>query len=312
VTPPRPHAAPRASPPWTTRRLLAWIAEAFARHGLESPRLCAELLVAHVVGCDRLRLYTDPDRPASPLERDTLRDLVGRALRHEPVQYLVGEAWFHALPFHVDRRVMVPRPSTETIIEQVLLHCRALPGFGGLKGSGEGITIADVCTGSGCIAVSLLRTLTGARAIATDISADALEVARLNARRHQVADRIDFLQGDLLSPLEIHPAGLHLHYIVANPPYVPDAEWDDVPPNVKDYEPAIALRGGPDGLALLRRLVEDAPARLRPGGLLAVELASASAPAALDLARAQPLLTDARIEPDLDGLPRVLVARRAA
>lgn len=312
MTPPRPHAAPRASPPWTTRRLLAWIAEAFARHGLESPRLCAELLVAHVVGCDRLRLYTDPDRPASPLERDTLRDLVGRALRHEPVQYLVGEAWFHALPFHVDRRVMVPRPSTETIIEQVLLHCRALPGFGGLKGSGEGITIADVCTGSGCIAVSLLRTLTGARAIATDISADALEVARLNARRHQVADRIDFLQGDLLSPLEIHPAGLHLHYIVANPPYVPDAEWDDVPPNVKDYEPAIALRGGPDGLALLRRLVEDAPARLRPGGLLAVELASASAPAALDLARAQPLLTDARIEPDLDGLPRVLVARRAA
>jgi release factor glutamine methyltransferase len=101
---------------WTTRKLLAWMSDAFVKKGIDSPRLCAELLLAHVIGCDRLRLYMDADRPATPLERDTLRDLVARALKHEPVQYLVGEAWFHGLPFHVDRRVLIPRPSSETLI----------------------------------------------------------------------------------------------------------------------------------------------------------------------------------------------------
>lgn len=310
VAPSSPTHSARAADPWTTRRLLAWMGDAFTKSKLDSPRLCAELLMAHVIGCDRLKLYMDPDRPASPLERDSLRDLVARALKHEPVQYLVGEGWFHALPFHVDRRVMVPRPSTETIIEQLLLHARAQPGFGGLKGTGDGLTIADICTGSGCVAISLLKTLTGARAVAVDISADALDVARQNAQRHGVADRIDFLQGDLLEPLNGHPAGLHLHYIVSNPPYVPDTEWDDVPPNVKDYEPHLALRGGPDGLELVRRLIADAPRRLRPGGLLLIELASSSAATAVEVANAQPGLADARIATDHEGLPRVLVARK--
>lgn len=285
--------------------------QAFTSHKIESAQLCAELLMSHVIGCDRLKLYMDPDRPATPLERDSLRDLVGRALKHEPVQYLVGEGWFHAMPFHVDRRVMVPRPSTETIIEQVLLHCRSQPGFGGVKGTGEGVTIADICTGSGCIAISLLKALAGARALGVDISADALEVARMNAQRHGVSDRLDLLQGDLLGPLDGHPVGLHLHYIAANPPYVPDSEWADVPPNVKDYEPHLALRGGPDGLELVRRLIADAPARLRPGGLLLIEIASSSAKAAVELAKAQAMLADARVATDLEGLPRVLVARRA-
>ncbi len=301
---------------WTTRKLLAWISDALTKKGIDSPRLCAELLLAHVIGCERLRLYMEADRPASPLERERLRDLVGRALKNEPVQYLVGEGWFHGLPFHVDRRVLVPRPSSETIVEQLMLHARATPGFGGGPGlpassvKGEGIAIADICTGSGCIAVALLKSLPAARAVAVDVSPEALEVARLNAERHKVADRLDLLKGDLTAPLEDHPAGRKLHYIVANPPYVPDYEWDDVPPNVKDYEPHLALRGGPEGLDLVRRLIKQAPAHLREGGLLLIELATSSAAKGLELARAEPALGSARIVTDHEGLDRVLVAVR--
>ncbi len=286
--------------------------DAFTRHQLDSPRLFSELLMAHVLGCDRLKLYMDADRAASPLERATLRDLVARALKHEPVQYLVGEAWFFGLPLHVDRRVLIPRPSTETIIEQVLQHARAEPGFGGK--SGEGVCFADVCTGSGCIAVSLLKNMPEARALATDISADALEVAAKNAARHAVHERVEFLRGNLLEPLVDHPAGHGLHYLIANPPYIPDHEWDAVAPNVKDHEPHGALRGGESGLDFVRPIILNACERLRPGGLLLVEVASATAPAVLDLALSQPGFEDAkngtRIEKDFEGLPRVLIARR--
>jgi release factor glutamine methyltransferase len=296
--------------PWTTRRLLAWMTEAFTKKGLDSPRLSAELLISHVVGCDRLRLYMDADRPASPLERDTLRDLVARALKNEPVQYLVGEAWFFGLPFKVDRRVLIPRPSTETIIEEVLRHARAEPGFGGK--TGEGVRFADVCTGSGCIAVSLLKQMPKAFAVASDISDAAVELARTSAQRHSVSERVEFLVGDLLAPIREHPggAGRDLHYLVSNPPYIPDHEWDAVEPNVKDYEPHSALRGGPDGLQFVRPLIDEGPAQLRPGGLLLIEIAAATAEAVLALANASPMLAHARIAKDFEGLPRVLVAAR--
>lgn len=288
--------------------LLSWMTEAFENKGHDSARLSAEMLLAHVLGCDRLRLYMDADRPATPLERQSLRDLVTRALGHEPVQYLVGEAWFYGMALHVDGRVLIPRPSTETIVEQVLLHCRAEPGFGG--GAGKGVVFADVCTGSGCIAVALLKNLPGAHALATDISADALAVAKLNAERHGVADRLDLLEGDLLEPVRGFPGGRDLHYIVSNPPYIPDSEWEDVEPNVRDYEPHHALRGGADGLGYVRRIIEEAPALLRPAGLLLVEVAASAAEVSLGLARSHPLLRDARVEHDHEGLPRVVVAHR--
>lgn len=287
--------------------------EAFTKKGLDSPRLSAELLLTHVLGCDRLKLYMDADRPAAPLERDTLRDLVGRALKHEPIDYLVGEKWFFGMAFHVSPAVLVPRPSTETIVENVLLHARAEPGFGGK--TGEGVRFADVCTGSGCIAVALLKHLTGAAAVATDISPDALAIAKKNAARHGVADRIEFLQGDLLAPLTdatgvTNSATTDLHYLLANPPYIPDHEWDAVPANVKDFEPHAALRGGADGLMFVRPLVEGASAFLRPGGVLMVEVAACTAEQVMQLAAAQPQLENARVLTDLDGLPRVVVATR--
>jgi release factor glutamine methyltransferase len=294
--------------PWTTRRLLGWMTEAFTKSGLDSPRLCAELLLSHVLGCDRLRLYMDTDRRASELELSGLRALVARALKHEPVQYLVGEGWFFGLAFKVDRRVLVPRPSTETMVEHVLQSCRVEPGFGGA--AGEGMTVLDVCTGSGCVAVALLKNLKGASALATDISGEALDVARQNASKHGVAERVEFVQGDLLGPVFDHPRGHDVHVLTANPPYIPDAEWDDVPENVRGFEPEGALRGGRDGLDYVRPLLERGPDVLRPGGMLLVETAASTAGACLAMASADERLRGAKVLKDHEGLERVVVARR--
>lgn len=299
---------------WTTRRLLDWMTGAFREKGLDSPRLLAELLLAHVLGCERLALYTQADRPASAEERERLRGLVSRALRHEPVQYLVGEAWFFSLPFTVDRRVLVPRPATETIVEHVLQRVRRDCASLGCGPDGEGLLFADVCTGSGCVAIALLKNLPAARGFACDISPDALGVARANAARHRVEDRLTFAQGDLLAPVEAFarehaPGGLR--FIVSNPPYIPDDEWEAVEPNVRDFEPTIALRGGADGLDAVRPLLAGAPALLAPGGELLVEVAASRAQSAATLARENSALRDVRILRDFEGFERVVVATRA-
>lgn len=306
----RPYTQPVAQTTpkrWTTRQLLAWMNEAFTQKGIDSPRLSAELLLAHVLGCDRLRLYMDVDRPANEIERSTLRDLVKRALAHEPVQYLTGEAWFFGLQLSVDPRVLIPRPSTETIVEAVLHHCRSRPGFGGK--TGEGVLIADVCTGSGCVALALARNLPGARVVATDISAPALEVAHANAARLGLAERIEFIEGDLLAALGAHATAGNarsLSFLVSNPPYIPDDEWEAVEPNVKDHEPTLALRGGMDGLALVRPLLTEGPALVREEGLVLVEVASSRAREALAIARSVPRVAIADVMQDSDGLERVV------
>ncbi|MFZ4431078.1 MAG: N5-glutamine methyltransferase family protein, partial [Phycisphaerales bacterium] len=168
-------------------------------------------------------------------------------------------------------------------------------------------------TGSGCIAIALLRHLPQARGVAADLSADALDVARANAERLGVAERLDLVQGHLLEPLGDVPAtrGVDsIDYLVSNPPYIPDHEWEAVEPNVKDYEPHLALRGGSDGLDLIRPLMAGGPALVKPGGLMLVETAASHADEAAALAAANPLLADIRVLRDIDGLPRVVVGRR--
>jgi len=296
---------------WTTRRLMTWIVDTFTRRDLDSPRRQAEMLLMHVMGCKRLSLYTDHDRPTTPLERQALRDLVTRALKHEPVQYLVGEESFFGLDFKVDKRVLIPRPATATIVEEVLQHHRATRPGPAIKG--EGLLIADICTGSGCIAIALLKNIPMARAVASDLSPDALTVAGENARRHAVTDRLEFAKGNLLGPLAEMPAtrGVEsIDYLVSNPPYIPDDEWAAVEPNVKNYEPHLALRGGSDGLDLVRPLFADGPALLRPSGMILVEVAASRTTHAAELAAANPLLGDIRVLKDIDGLARVIAARR--
>ncbi len=300
---------------WTTRDLLAWMSKAFESADLDSPRRMSEMLLAHVLGCDRLRLYMETDRPASPLERDALRDLVKRALNHEPIQYLVGEEIFFTMHFKVDPRVLIPRPSTLTIVEEVLQHARNNPADNALRESdaGTGIMIADVCTGSGCIAAALAKSLPGARVIATDISSDALEVAQHNIASHKLEDRVELLCGDLLEPIFAHPiAGNNasLNYLCSNPPYIPDHEWDAIEPNVKDHEPTLALRAGNNGMEFIAKLIEDGPRLLTAAGMLLIEIASCNAEQTLELANAHELLEHPRIAKDTDGLDRVLIATR--
>ncbi len=289
--------------------------ESFTKKDLDSPRRMAEMLLAHVVGSDRLKLYMDPDRPATPIEREQLRELVKRALAHEPIQYLVGEESFFGMSFVVDQRVLIPRPSTQTIVEEVLQHARNNPSDNALRESdaGTGIMIADICTGSGCIAAALARHLPGARVIATDLSADALACAKENIDAHKLGDRVELIQGDLLDPIERHPiAGndASFRYICTNPPYIPDHEWDSVEPNVKDHEPTTALRAGADGLQFVAPLIQASPRLLEPGGMLLVEIASCTAQQCIQLAQSHKLLTNERIAKDSDGLDRVLIATR--
>ena len=308
---------------WTTRKLLAGMGDAVTKAEPGSPRLCAEMLVSHVIGCERLKLYIEPDRPAAPLEKQSLRELTARALKGEPVQYLVGQGWFFSMPFYVDERVLIPRPASATIVEEVLQHARVTPGFGAGEGErfGRGVLLADICTGSGCIGIALARNMPGVHVIATDISKDAIAVATKNAQQHEVIERMDLLCGNLLEPLDVHPVARlehSLHYLVANPPYIPDDEWDSadeetgVQTSVKDFEPTIALRGGTDGLDFVRPILEEGTKYLMPGGLLLVEVAASRAEAARELAEKNPDLERVRILKDYEGLARTIVAQRKA
>lgn len=285
---------------WTTQRLLQWTTAAFEKKGIDSPRVCAEMLLAHVLGLQRLKLYMDPHRPATDLERAAFRELVERAMHDEPVDYLVGLAPFFSMMLKVSPAVLIPRPSTETLVEHVLQHARRTPGFSTPR-------IADVCTGSGAVAIAIAKQFakagSDATLIATDISEDALAVARENAQTQGVADRIDFRQGDLLEPL----GNEQFTYLLANPPYIPDHEWDAVEPNVKDHEPTLALRGGADGMDLIRPLIANAKKHLTDPGQLVIEIAACQRDDVIALA-SEAGLRHPSVLVDHEKLPRILVA----
>ncbi len=285
---------------WTTRRLLQWTTQRFQQQGIDSPRIAAEMLLAHVLECDRLRLYMQADRPASALEKAAFRDLVERALKQEPVDYLVGQAPFFSMTLAVSPAVLVPRPSTETLVEHILQHARVTPGFHAPR-------ILDLGTGSGAIAIALAKHLPEATVIATDLSEDALQLAGQNAKTLGVADRITFRQGHLLEPV----VGERFHYLASNPPYIPDHEWDDVPANVKDHEPTSALRAGPDGLDLIRPLIAGVADHLHQPGQFVLEHAACHAEVLPQMIDDAPGLTQPRILADHEHLPRILVADRA-
>ena len=286
----------QAAQSWTTRRLLNWTTERFEKLEMDHPRLCAEMLLSHVLGVQRIKLYMDQDRPSSDLERAAFRELVERACKHEPVDYLVGPAPFYGLTFKVNKDVLIPRPSTETIIDHVIQHSRNTPGF-------IEPVIADIGTGSGTIAVTLAKNLPKAHIVATDISAQALEVAKENATKMGVAERIEFVHGHLLEPILKH----RFEYIISNPPYIPDDEWDAVEANVKDYEPHNALRGGKDGLDLIRILIADAKKVANAPCQLLIEFAAAQKLDMLDLAT-QHGWKNPYILADHEGFDRILVA----
>lgn len=287
---------------------LAWAAGLLRQAGA-TPRLDAELLLAHVLGWPRARLLAEGRQPLAADQLAAFGLLVERRRALEPVAYLTGHKEFFGRDFLVDRRVLVPRPETELLVELALERTRTKnqePGTARHQ-SGSGsrfsvlgspLLIADIGTGSGCIAITLALELPAAELLAVDLSPGALAVARANAERHGVAGRVRLLQGDMLAPLETL-----VDLLVSNPPYTVLATIDE---NVRRHEPHLALDGGPDGLALYRRLLAGAPARLRPGGSLLLEIGANQGAAVAALARAAFPASQVAVQRDLAGLDRVL------
>lgn len=280
---------------WTVLRVLDWTTQRFADHGAGNPRLEAQVLLAHVLGCDRMGLYTRFDQPLAEEELAGFRGLIRRRLAGESVAYLVGEQEFWSRPFAVDARVLVPRPDSETVIETVLdaLPDRAAP-----------LRLADIGTGSGVLGITLLLELPAATGVLVDVSDDALAVARTNVQRHQLDERVELRQGDLAGPL----AGERFDVIVANLPYVPAGDIAGLDPEVR-VEPRLALDGGPDGLDPIRRLVAEAPAILAPAGLLVLEHGFDQDAAVRGILDATGAFTPAATRADLAKRPRVTFAR---
>jgi len=316
----------------------------FEKHGIESPRLNIELLLAHLLKKKRLDLYVEFERELDEATLQKLRELVKRRAAGEPLQYITGEAEFFGLRFAVDRRVLIPRPETELLVETVLERLKAegrrqqagaiaptaseastlnVPSspptdaterVPPLTTYDSPLTIIDVGTGSGCIAVALAKRLmtTGRDACATgeieiwatDVSAEALEVAASNAARHEVEKNIRFLQGDLIGVL---PDGLRADVIVSNPPYIATGELAKLPKEVRDFEPVRALSAGEDGLEVIQRLVMDAKRVLKPSGFVALEM-GAGQRAAVEALFVKAGYEIGRVVKDLQRHERVIVA----
>lgn len=280
---------------WSLRRIVRWMSDDFVTRGLDSPRLDAELLASHALGIDRVRLYMDLDRPLVDEELKAIRELVQRRRKREPIAYILGRREFYGLSMKVTPAVLIPRPETELLVERTLsLLPEETPS-----------RVLDVCTGSGCVAVSIAKEAPHAVVIASDLSADALEVARANAEAHAVADRVSFLLGDLFAPL----AGqAPFDVITANPPYLTAQELAECAPDVRAYEPKLALVADHEGFAILERLAEGASALLVPGGHILVEVGAGQAPRTAQLFQARGFTTE--IHRDLAGIERTVEATR--
>jgi release factor glutamine methyltransferase len=284
---------------WTIGGLLDWTARYLHEKGSEFPRLDAEVLLAHVLGCRRIQLYTRYDEAASDEIRADFRTLIGKRVEGCPVAYLVGRKEFFGLEFEVNPAVLIPRPDSEHVVMEFLRLAREQASPRAL----------DLGTGSGNLAVTAAYQHKGAQVTAVDVSADALAVAARNAAKHGVADRIRFLKGDLFGPV---PPGEQFDFILANPPYIPDDEIAKLPVGVRHYEPHIALKGGPTGFSVFERLAAQARDFLTPGGYLIVEIgAPQEQPAREHISRFAEYELAATIH-DYSGHPRVLVARRLA
>jgi release factor glutamine methyltransferase len=258
VEPERPSER-TASEAWTIARVLKWAADDFRKRNNPSPRLDAELLLAHALESDRIRLVLDSGRELAETELGRYRELIRRRRSGEPIAYILGRREFYGLSFAVDRRALVPRPDTEPLVEVALERTRSR--------SMHGLAL-DLCTGTGCVAVAFAKARPTWRVTASDVALETAELAWENVRRLGVAFSVAVAVGDLYAPV----AGRRFDLVLANPPYVPSREIAELETDVRDFEPRLALDGGTDGLDLVRRVVEQAGAHLVPGGVLAVEI----------------------------------------
>ena len=269
--------------------------------GITNARLDAEVLLSHIIMKDRVWLITHRDDVLDVKHQRDFADVIQRRTRREPLQHIIGNQEFWGLEFVVSPDVLIPRPETEFIIEAALaiVQDRNTP-----------VRIIDLCTGSGCIAVSLAKELTAARVIATDASEKALTVARENTRRHGVSEHIRFLLGDLFGPLEELDIRGQIDIIVSNPPYVQAGDLSTLQPEVRDYEPEMALIAGPGGTEIAKRIIQLAPEYLKKNGALIMEMGLGQADALTRMVEATGAYGDRELLKDLAGIERVIIARK--
>lgn len=287
---------------WTVLRLLQWTTEFFEKRGSGSPRLDAEVLLAHARESSRIELYTAFEEEPSDEQKAAFRELVRRRGEGVPVAQLVGYKEFYSLRFRVNEHTLIPRPETEHLVIEALDSVKAM------EITDRTIAVADVGTGSGAIAVSIAVHLSKAHVTAIDLSEPALEIAKWNAEKHQVDQQIEFVSGDLLAGVE-SPAMFDL--ICSNPPYVSEVEYAELHAEVRDHEPKTALVAGDDGTEIIKRLMAESYERLNPGGRLIIELSPMIADACEELAEQISELDDLRFIKDLAGHKRILSLRRA-
>lgn len=284
---------------WTIGRILKWTEQYFKDKGIESPRLDAEVLLAHVLEKQRIYLYVHFDEPLQPGELAAYREMIKKRVLRVPVAQILGEKEFMGLTFKVTADTLVPRPDTEILVQAAVDRLRAMAGE-------EPLRFADIGTGSGAICLSVLHYLSDTVADTVDISPAARAVAEENAASLGLADRVTFHTGDLLQPL----SGISFAAILSNPPYIPEADIAKLAPEVRLKEPHTALSGGQDGLDFYRRLAKEAPAMLVPGGFTAFEVGIHQAGDVADLLKANPLIDRTEILPDYAGIDRVVVGWR--
>ncbi len=281
---------------WTIGALLNWTESYFREQKTDSPRLDAQVLLAHAVNCRRTDLYVRFDVEPTAEQRTTFREMVKARAAGMPVAYLVGTKEFYLLPFIVNQAVLIPRPATETLVLAALEAIKPLATP----------RVLDIGTGSGCIAVTIAAQNKAARIVAVDVSPGALAIAQSNAEKHNVADRITFFESDLFFAVG---SNAKFDAIVSNPPYIATAELPELMKDVKDHEPVLALNGGADGFAVIHRIVEQASDYLNPGSSLLIEVGIGQADdAAHKFAAAG--YTEVIVRKDADGVARVVCGKK--
>jgi len=305
-----PSPPPSVPETWTVRRVIEWTTSHLKKYGSETPRLDAEVLLAHARGCQRIQLYTAYDEPLPDDVRATMRDMVQRRAKSEPVAYLVGHREFFSLDFRVSRDVLIPRPDTETLVIEVIEAAKLLDAQRSSTDNNNGcLRILDLFTGSGCVAIAVAKHCLSAKInvdiVAADISSAALNIARENARMHQVDDRITFLEGDLFAEF---PKDAKFDILAGNPPYIPSAEIDLLDDEIWKHEPRLALDGGPQGLSVFERLIATAPKYALPNSRLLMEISPEQAESLQQQLLANDSYSDVSVRRDLAGRPRVIKA----
>lgn len=284
----------------TCLEILNQAVEKLRSKGIDRPRTNAELLLGAVLDAKKIDLYLNRDRILTPAEIEKFNQFIQGRISGNPLQYIIGTTEFFGLEFKVNENVLIPRPETETLVEIVVEHLR---NFSSPK-------IIDLGTGSGAIAISLAKTLKGAFVLATDISAEALSVAKENAKINQVESRIDLLCGDLFEPLKNKNLERTIDCVVSNPPYVSKEEFDNLPKEIKDYEPIVALKTNKEGTFFHKKIIEGSVDFLKNDGILALEVGLGQAGKVADLIRERGDFKDVEIKKDLGGIDRIVMSYR--